>query len=111
MHNFDKSRRLLTKAEFDAVFKLAKKKVIPGFVVLYRPNQLTHARLGCVLSKRMLAKAHQRNRIKRVLRESFRQQILPGFDVIFLARHGLAKNKNADITTRLSDVWNELCGK
>jgi ribonuclease P protein component len=42
------------------------------------------ARLGLVVGKRALKKAHQRNRAKRVLRETFRRRrhALPAMDIV-----------------------------
>jgi len=42
------------------------------------------ARLGLVVGKRALARAHERNRAKRVLREMFRRQraALPPMDIV-----------------------------
>jgi ribonuclease P protein component len=42
------------------------------------------ARLGLIVAKRHVPRAHARNRIKRVLRESFRlrRPELPAFDIV-----------------------------
>ncbi len=42
------------------------------------------ARLGLVVGKRALRRAHERNRAKRVLRETFRRrrQTLPSMDIV-----------------------------
>ncbi len=42
------------------------------------------ARLGLVVGKRALRRAHERNRAKRVLRETFRRrrQALPSMDIV-----------------------------
>jgi ribonuclease P protein component len=105
---FKKTQRLLAKYDYDHVFEQAKKIVTAEFVLLYRTNNLGHARLGLALSKKMIAKAHDRNRIKRLLRESFRQEKLPAVDIIFLAKHGVAKQTNLDINTQLSKTWEKL---
>lgn len=108
MFVFKKTQRLLNKIDYDHVFEQAKKIVTPEYIVLYRRNDLGYARLGLALSKKMIAKAHDRNRIKRLLREGFRQTHLPPVDLIFLARQGVGKQTNAVINTQLSKTWEKL---
>ena len=108
MFPFNKTQRLLTKKDYDFVFQRARKIVTGEFIVLYRANNLSHARLGLAISKKMVAKAHDRNRIKRLLRESFRKKALPAVDIIFLARTGLVKKDNTEIHSKLSTLWVQL---
>jgi ribonuclease P protein component len=106
--SFNKAQRLLKKSDYDHVFVQAKKIVTTDFVLLCRENNIGYARLGLALSKKMIAKAHDRNRIKRLLRECFRQTQLPAVDIIFLARSGVAQQTNLGINTRLSKTWEKL---
>ena len=108
MFYFNKTQRLLKKSDYDHVFVQAKKIVTNDFVLLCRENNLGYARLGLALSKKMIAKAHDRNRIKRLLRECFRQTQLPAVDIIFLARSGVAQQTNLGLNTRLSATWDKL---
>ncbi|PJE07477.1 MULTISPECIES: ribonuclease P protein component [Legionella] len=108
MDCFDKTRRLLQKSDYDHVFAQAKKLVTPEFIVLCRINALGNARLGLAISKRMIPKAHDRNRMKRLIRETFRTTRLPAMDVIFLARHGLAEKENKTIIAGLGKIWDKL---
>ncbi|QBS12321.1 ribonuclease P protein component [Legionella geestiana] len=108
MSTFGKSRRLLIKRDFDTVFADAKKLVNSEFVVLYRENMLGRARLGMAISKKMLARAHERNRIKRLVREAFREASLPPIDLIFLARSGLGVVENRAISAGLGKLWKTL---
>lgn len=52
----------------------------------YQPRQegLADARLGLVIGKKLLKRAVDRNRLKRILRERFRQRRigLPAFDLV-----------------------------
>jgi len=106
---FDKTRRLLKKNEYDFVFAKAKKIVNTEFIILYRDNKVGHARLGLALSKKMIAKAHDRNRVKRLLREAFRtDKHLPSVDMIILARSGVGKVPNLIINAKLGSAWNKL---
>jgi len=111
---FDKTRRLLKKSEFDRVFEKAKKVVTEEFVVLYRSNEISHARIGLALSKKVIPKAHDRNRVKRMLRETFRTSTLPAIDIVVLGRHGVANVKNSMVIANLGKTWDKLsalCGK
>ena len=49
-----------------------------------RPAEQTAARLGLVVGKKLLKRAVDRNRLKRIVREQFRRQraILPAYDLI-----------------------------
>lgn len=108
MNDFNKSRRLLTKSDFDHVFSKAKKVATKYFVILYRDNDISQARLGIAVAKKMIPKAHDRNRVKRVLRESFRTNEIKAVDIIFLARPGLAKLKKSELTSNLEQAWGKL---
>lgn len=108
MFLFKKTQRLLNKSEYDHVFEQAKKIITPNFIVLIRANNLGFARLGFALSKKMIAKAHDRNRMKRLVRESFRQTQLPAVDIVFLARHGVAEQTNLDISAKLYKTWEQI---
>jgi ribonuclease P protein component len=103
-----KTQRLLTKNDYNHVFQQAQKIVTSDFTILFRENNLGYARLGLALSKKVIAKAHDRNRIKRLIREAFRQKELPAVDMIFLARQGVAIRTNAPINAGLSRVWKNL---
>lgn len=84
---FSKQVRLLRSAEFDEVFA-QKLSTADGQLVVYgKPNGLTHARLGLVVSRKV-GNAVRRNRWKRVLREAFRlsQSDLPPMDLLCLPR-------------------------
>ena len=86
MYSFDKTRRLLNKADFDYVFSEAKKTATKEFIILYRQNDIGHARLGLAIAKKKVLKAHDRNYIKRLFRESFRINSLPAVDIVILAK-------------------------
>jgi len=108
MQDFSKDKRLLNKAAFDRVFSNANKIVTSEFVILHQENIVGHARLGLALSKKKIAKACQRNRFRRVLRESFRMHILPAVDIICLARHSLKGVDNSAVYNHLEQAWDKL---
>lgn len=75
-----------------------------------RRNELEWPRIGFAISKKQVARATARNRIKRLLRESFRlkQQELPSVDLVVLARTGLDKRSNREIRRSLERHWKKL---
>ena len=86
--DFPKEKRLQTAGEFDAVFA-AKVKVYAGPLMVHgRLNGAEQSRLGLSIARRV-GNAVKRNKLKRLLRESFRllQEHLPqGFDIVVSAR-------------------------
>ena len=79
------SEKILRKTDdFSSVFRF--KSVMRGICVDIhtRPNDLAHARLGLIVSRRVAPHATQRNRYKRLMRETFRlrQQELGNLDVV-----------------------------
>ena len=113
-YTFGKSLRLLTPANFKAVFDDAPLRAShQHFLVLSRPNNLDVARLGLVIAKKNVRRAVDRNRLKRVIRESFRlqQEHLAGLDVIVLARRDLGSLDNASFTAQLEKQWQRIIRK
>ena len=108
MLDFNKSLRLLDGPAYKAVFDDAKIKVsTPQLLFLARPNGTTKPRIGLVIAKKNAKHAVQRNRIKRVARESFRlmQHQLGGVDTVVLARRGLDQLDNNSLHTVFNKLW------
>ena len=108
---FSKQQRLLKPADFQRVFNHASFKASTrNLLLLAAPNKLPHPRIGFVLSKKQVRQAVQRNRIKRVVREHFRQHAdeMPGIDIIVLARKGFDRLGNDDINTSFNSLWFKL---
>jgi ribonuclease P protein component len=76
----------------------------------YRPNGLGHARLGLAISKRASKHAVERNRLKRLLRESFRRirDQLPPVDVVVMARDVAAGVPGAELLAEADVLWRRL---
>ncbi|MBU2884213.1 ribonuclease P protein component [Gilvimarinus agarilyticus] len=108
---FSKQQRLLKPAQFKAVFDDAPFRASHQHILmLSRSNDDQTARLGLVIAKKNIRFAVDRNRVKRLIRESFRQhqQHLYGLDVIVLARRGLAELDNEQIFKLLAKQWRRL---
>jgi ribonuclease P protein component len=107
---FPKSCRLVTSADFKAVFDRPRKSADNLFTVLARTNGKAHPRLGLAISKRNVRKAHDRNRIKRLIRESFRlkQQGLNGIDFVVMARTAAIQADHDTLFRSLQKHWASL---
>lgn len=82
---FPKTLRLLKAEDYTNVFRQPDINLSDGPLrIRARKNRMRHARLGLVVPKRGTPKAHDRNRIKRLIREAFRHQAseLPAVDVV-----------------------------
>lgn len=110
---FPRSSRLLTPRDYSEVFSDVQLRVPhKHFLILAKPNALGHARVGLVFSKKNLKHAVQRNRVKRLVRETFRHQPdLPPLDIIVLSRQGLANIDNPELNLMLADLWQRLIRK
>lgn len=80
------------------------------FHVRYRANGLPLARLGLAISKRVSKRAVDRNRLKRLLRESFRQirHQLPPVDLVVMARPEAADVPGVQLLLEAAALWRRL---
>jgi len=105
------THRLLTGKQFQYVFNHCERKVGNQFLTLLAiRNGLPHPRLGTVISLRNAGNAVQRNRVKRLIRESFRcnQHKLAGKDIVALGKRGIGKRSNHEILNALCQNWENL---
>ena len=107
---YSRKLRLLTPSHFENVFKKATAAPTPSITFLARTNPLEHPRLGITVSKKNVRNASDRNRIKRLIRESFRlhQETLPNVDIVVVVKKGLAEQENPAIHTLLRKQWKKL---
>ena len=70
-------------------------------------NAMPGARLGLIVGKRAMRRAHDRNRLKRAAREAFRQRRarLPALDVVL---HVQAPIQHRELTRRLAEVLEQM---
>lgn len=111
---FPKASRLLSEKEFTPVFSQPDFRVSSRFLlILARITDQDRARLGIVVGKKNVARSVQRNRIKRIIRESFRcrKGDFGTIDLVVLARKGLDGFDNCDIQAQLNSLFDELCAK
>ena len=77
---------------------------------LARKNNCGRARIGLAISKKNVRKAVERNRIRRTIRESFRQHLdlLRDLDIVILGRRGIDQKNNSELRAALEMHWNKL---
>ncbi|QLF93543.1 ribonuclease P protein component [Pseudomonas sp. ABC1] len=109
--DFGRDKRLLTPSQFKSVFDSPSAK-LPGrsVLLLARRNDLQRPRLGLVIGKKSVKLSVERNRIKRQIRETFRLQQtgLVGWDVVIIARKGLADMDNPELSRQFNKFWKRL---
>lgn len=97
---FPKQSRLLSSRDFSPVFDKPDQRLSSRYLlVLARTSDNEQARIGLVVGKRHIRRAVSRNRIKRVLRESFRvmKNDFATIDIVFLVRGPLDKLSSGEI--------------
>jgi len=104
---FPRSNRLTQAADFDRVFKQARRSSDRFFTVLYCRNDLGYPRLGLAIAKKRVRRAVARNRLKRIIRASFRhaKNQLLGVDIVIMARDQAEPATNGDLFTSLDKHW------
>jgi ribonuclease P protein component len=80
------------------------------FSVRYKVNTLGQPRLGLAISKRVSKRAVERNRIKRLVRESFRRARLelPPVDLMVMARDQASGLPGPELLVELQALWKKL---
>ena len=87
-HTFPKSRHLRLPSEFSAVYDARVRESRGPLMAYALPNALGYPRLGMSVNRKV-GTAVRRNRIRRLIRESFRllQHDLPqGYDLVVVVR-------------------------
>jgi|TARA_B110000967_G_C18512763_1_gene377188 ribonuclease P protein component len=110
---FGKDRRLLKASEYKEVFDNNAFRVAhPKHLLLVKPNGTDVSRLGLVVGKKNVPTAVGRNRVKRAVREIFRNTTLPvSLDIVFLARKDADKLSSFEMSALLQQSWARLSAR
>lgn len=95
-HGFPRTARLTRRAEFNRVFSKGRRIRTRYFTLIAAPANES-ARLGLAIGRRCDRRAVERNRIKRMIRDVFRQTDLPAFDVVVTASARAARQPNQSL--------------
>ena len=101
--SFPKKKRLVSNSQFKAVLARGRRRS-NGVLMLYMmENELEYSRLGVSVGK-SYGNAVVRNRLKRLMREAFRQnqQRIPvGFDYVLMISPRWPKKSNVDKCSKM----------
>jgi ribonuclease P protein component len=101
-------QRLRKPAEFAAVFSTGKRLRGRAFTIIALRREEPPARLGLAVGKRASKLSVERNRIKRLVRESFRAQTLPSCWVVVTAAPCSSEMASADLRADLDKLWGRV---
>lgn len=111
---FRREHRLLTPADFKQVFNNNCYRVgSRHFLLLAAKNGEPRQRLGFVIARKRVKRAVDRNLIKRLNRECFRQRPgqYQGLDIILLAKTPLLKPEHDSLRREITHLWDKLLAK
>ena len=102
--------RLLSAGDYERVFQQPQKSSSKALTVLGRLSGSESARLGLAIPRKQIRRAVERNRIKRLIRESFRrhQDLLRGVDVVVIGRSDLGNKNSQWVFECLEHHWRQL---
>ena len=112
--SFPKASRLLNAADYSAVFDQTHFKVsCRYFLILASFSHVANTRLGLIVAKKHIPTAVQRNRLKRLIRTSFRslEPFPRHLDLVVLVRKGADKTLNRQAFAQLNTLWADVALK
>ena len=104
---FTRSQKLLTADHYKHVFRKSQRFGNKSFTLLVRMNDLGYPRLGLAISKKSVKYAVDRNRIKRIFRESFRlhQNEIPNVDIIAMCKPNVLSLERHEMHKQIELQW------
>lgn len=109
-YRLDRSSRINRKQDFQSIFNQGERLTNAYFIFCYRISGRNKPRLGLVVNKRSARLAVNRNRIKRLNRETFRlrQHQLKAIDLIVIAKQQIDKAENPELLQCLNKLYDKL---
>lgn len=108
--SFSRSKRLTRAKQYSKVFANNSRVSDDCITLLIGKQCGKRARLGFAIAKKQLKRAVDRNRIKRLLRESFRlrHNELPNIDIVIMVRLNILKLNHTEVFSRLDKHWQQV---
>jgi ribonuclease P protein component len=107
---FPAARRVRRKWEFDQLYAGGKRLGNNHFGITVQSNALGLARLGLAVASKPFGGSVPRNRIRRLIRESFRlrQHELPDVDLVVSARPRAKDASATELRASLDGLWDKV---
>jgi len=102
--------RLRSKLQFDALYASGKRVDDRFFGLRVKPNGLDHPRIGLAVAVKAVGGAVPRNRLRRLIRETFRlaQHGLPAVDIVVAAKIPAREAPAATLRASLATLWQRV---
>ena len=103
---FPKRLRLRKRWQFSSTQRKGTRYHTSSLIAYYTPNSNRPIRLGITVSRKV-GKAHQRNRIKRLIREAFRTSELrhqSGFNLVVIAKKETPPHRLSSLRDELREI-------
>lgn len=103
-------RRLRRKSDFDGAYARGRRSGNAFFGVTARRNEAGQPRLGMAVGLRAAGSSVERNRIRRIIRESFRlhQHEIPAVDIVVSARDRARHAPGQALRASLAELWRRV---
>ena len=103
-------RRIRRKPQFDAIKAQGRRLGNGHFGMMVCANDSDGPRLGMAVSIKVAGDGVERNRIRRMIRESFRlsQHELPALDLVVSARSRAKGATGSELRASLGELWARL---
>ena len=109
-YSFPRSARLLSAGDYSNVFKRSKKFTDRYWTVLVHESETGSTRLGLAIAKKRAKRAIDRNKLKRIARESFRlsQGLVAGYDMVVMNRDAAASEDSRVLREALDKILSKV---
>jgi ribonuclease P protein component len=109
---FPRTLRLIKPDDYRRTFRRGRRVGDSLFTIVAARSNRDHARLGLAIARKAARRAVDRNRLKRIVRETFRheQARLAGWDLVVLARPAAVTAPNDVLHRSLVALWQRLAG-
>ena len=107
---FGADRRLRTKPQFDWIYAGGRRIDDRFFGLRIKTNELGFARVGLAVAIKTAGNAIERNRLRRLVRESFRlaQHDLPAVDIVVSAKNPAVQAPPDSLRASLATLWQRV---